>query len=462
MARVPATTDFLQGSATAINTILAEEANRIGSDVHQRMMHTSPWIDLVKKSTFPEGMGYQLTTLIYDRSVPTTDAGGDNYGTRWDSVGALDSGGNVFNTSLLDQPLDDTANSVQGPNGPGNDAGAAGLATAGDRRNYVHFSKQLKKYSIERSIVESPRISVDDLRYAAHRQEQLRAVIDTLSESTRHIWEQRYRDEFDRLAGTFVVCRKAGNSSTFSTVVNSQPVEGQDTATIGAFNTGPADDGAASAVDGNISNALLDKIYFQLIRKGASQGAYGRENGRPVFGLVCSSEASNQLITESEVFRDNLRYNNARVGELVQPLGVERSYRGFYHLVDDLAPRFKDAAGGAGLLERVEPYDVENGLTTVNGAYDSAPYEVAYVIHPEVMESQIPAPFNGSNGVTFNPVNYSGDFKWTNILSEATNPDGTVGFFRGVLAAASKPIKTDFGYVVIFKRDAAAADVAVV
>jgi len=453
MARVPATTDFLQGSATAINTILAEEANRIGSDVHQRMMHTSPWIDLVKKSTFPEGMGYQLTTLIYDRSVPTTDAGGDNYGTRWDSVGALDSGGNVFNTSLLDQPLDDTANSVQGPNGPG----GTNLGTSGDRRNYVHFSKQLKKYSIERSIVESPRISVDDLRYAAHRQEQLRAVIDTLSESTRHIWEQRYRDEFDRLAGNFVVAKAA---SSFSTVVNSQPVEGQDTATIGLFNTGPADAGAASSVTHNISNALLDKIYFQLIRKGASQGAYGRENGRPVFGLVCSSEASNQLITESEVFRDNLRYNSARVGELVQPLGVERSYRGFYHLVDDLAPRFKDKSGGAGLLERVEPYDVENGITTVNGAYDSASYEVAYVIHPDVMESQIPAPFSGSNGVSFNPVNYSGDFKWTNILSEATNPDGTVGFFRGVLAAASKPIKTDFGYVIIFKRDAAAADVA--
>ena len=255
MARVPATSDFLQGSATAINTILAEEANRIGSDVHQRMMHTSPWIDLVKKSTFPEGMGYQLTTLIYDRSVPTTDAGGDTYGTNWDSVGALDSGGNVFNTSLLDQPLDDTANSVQGPNGPG----GSNLGTSGDRRNFVHFSKQLKKYSIERSIVESPRISVDDLRYAAHRQEQLRAVIDTLSESTRHIWEQRYRDEFDRLAGNFVFAKAA---SSFSTVVNSKPVEGQDTAEIGLFNTGPADAGSASSVTHNISNALLDKIYF--------------------------------------------------------------------------------------------------------------------------------------------------------------------------------------------------------
>jgi hypothetical protein len=32
------------------------------------------------------------------------------------------------------------------------------------------------------------------------------------------------------------------------------------------------------------------------------------------------------------------------------------------------------------------------------------------------------------------------------------NPDGTVGFFRGVLASASKPIKTNYGYVIAFKR----------
>ena len=73
------------------------------------------------------------------------------------------------------------------------------------------------------------------------------------------------------------------------------------------------------------------------------------------------------------------------------------------------------------------------------------------------MESQIPAPFSGGNGATFSPVDYSGDFKWTNILSEATNPDGTVGFFRGVLASASKPIKTDFGYAILFDRTATAA-----
>jgi hypothetical protein len=68
------------------------------------------------------------------------------------------------------------------------------------------------------------------------------------------------------------------------------------------------------------------------------------------------------------------------------------------------------------------------------------------------MESLIPAPITNVNGLKFDPINYKGDFKWTNIPDVTLNPDGTVGFFRGILAAASKPIKTNFGYVILFKR----------
>ena len=57
---------FTQANGTTnIDTVLAEEANRIGSDIHKNTVHTSPWIDLVKKSAFPDEMGYQLTTLVY-------------------------------------------------------------------------------------------------------------------------------------------------------------------------------------------------------------------------------------------------------------------------------------------------------------------------------------------------------------------------------------------------------------
>ena len=53
-----------ENDATAINVLLTQEANRIGGDIHKATMHTSPWIALIKQTPFPDGMGYQLNTLV--------------------------------------------------------------------------------------------------------------------------------------------------------------------------------------------------------------------------------------------------------------------------------------------------------------------------------------------------------------------------------------------------------------
>jgi hypothetical protein len=422
------TFDLGSAGTTAINTILAEEANRINQDVYTRTVHTSAWMDLMKQTAFPDGMGYQLSTLVYDRAIPTTDAAGDTAGVNWSALGTLNAAANSFDTSDLGQPLKDAADDVQGGRGTG----------ATDNRSYVQFSKQLKKYNIDRAVIESPRISLEDLRFAAHRQEQLRAIMDNMSESTRYTWENRYRDEFSKVSDSYIGAVASG------TAIQSG-FEG--TELTGTVDLGTA--GSFTVPTSNISNALLDKSYFNLVRKGAGNEAYGRENGRPVFGLVLSSEASYQLQTEAG-FRDDVRYNNSKVSDLIAPLGVEKSFRGFYHLVDDLAPRFTLA--NTDQITRVLPYTVSSGVTTPNSAYESAEYEAAFVIHPHVCESQIPNPFSGAQGISFDPVSYRGDFKWTNIPNEITNPEGTIGFFRGVLASATKPIKTDFGFVILFKR----------
>ena len=433
------TFDLGSDGTAAINTILAEEANRIGQDIHKRTVHTSPWIDLVPQTAFPDGMGYQLTTLVYDRAIPTPTDGAANPGADWTPLGASTQSGNSFNTSSENQLIDDAASSIVGAN-----------VAAG--KSFLSFTKQLKEYKIERAVIESPRISLEDLRFAAHRQEQLRAIMDLMAEASRYTWENRYRDEFDRLAANLVACKASGTA--FRDTVDSDndgnsddKFEGTQTSEVDIDTSGAGN--ADITPDANISNAVLDSTYYKLIRKGAGSNAYGRENGRPVFGLVLSSEASYQLQTEAG-FRDDVRYNNAKVSDLIAPLGIEKSFRGFYHLIDDLAPRFTEAGG---TLTRVLPYTMDGAQTIVNTAYDTANFEAAYVIHPDVMESQIPNPFTGGAGVSFNPVNYRGKFDWRNILSEATNPDGSIGFFRGVLASASKPIKTDFGYVILFRRD---------
>jgi hypothetical protein len=427
------------GSGTqAINNILTEEANRIGSDIHSQTLHTSPWMDLIKKSAFPSDMGYQLNTIIYDRALPVRDlttGGGDTgdepstsigLGT-WGSLGSAEAAAGSQRAGFLPTPA---VKDTLGPQGPSDRTG----------KGFVDFTRQLKSYSLARSVIESPRINIEDLRFAAHRQEQLRAIMDLLKESTRYSWEERYRDEYDRLCDTAVSCLTTGTFS--SGVVSKVGSATKDVATIASTYVATA----------NISNKVLDGLYFKLVRAGAGTKAYGRENGRPVFGLVLSSEASYVLQTEAG-FRDDVRYNASKVSDLIAPLGIEKSFRGFYHLVDDLAPRFTD---GGTTYTRVAPYvftSGTNGVIIPNDAYEIAPFEVAYVLHEEVMEALIPEPVSGSNGLQFNPVNYKGDFRWTNIPNEVTNPDGTIGFFRGILASASKPIKTNFGYAIILKRD---------
>ena len=433
--------------ADAVNVVLTQEANRIGSDIHKATLHTSPWIDLIRKSSFPDGMGYTLNTLVYDRALPLsagTLALNGEVGVNWKAVSQTALAGSGVAGFSENQSVDTAGKTLEGT-------------------STIDFTQELKSYSLKRATVESPKLNVEDLRFAAHRSDQLRAIVDLLSESVRTTWENRYRDEYDRLADNCVLCKSA--SSTFiSSVEDKQSFVLDNTAGLAqagtTVKTGDLDDNNDGTGElepsANISNAILDKIYFQLVRAGAGPKAYGRENGRPVFSVVLSSEASYQLQTEGE-FRDDVRYNNAAVSDLVAPLGIEKSFRGFYHLVDDLTTRYKSRGGEANTLVKVEPYTISGGVIVPNTAYESAEFEAAYILVDDVMESLIPQPLNGGNGVTFDPVNYKGDFKWTNIPDAAINPDGTIGFFRGVMASASKPIKTNFGYVVIFKRDTSTA-----
>ena len=441
---------------TAIDAALVQEAGRIGADIHKRTLHTSAWMDLIKQSPFPEGMGYTQQTMIYDRALPTTGTDGNSAGVNWHDI-AITETSSSLNTSetVGTQLLSGAANQFAGNNG--GDAASPATDLAQDQRSYINFSRKLKPYTLRRATVESPKISLEDLRYAVYRQDQLRAIMDLMTEATAYTWENRYRDEYERLAGNLVSAQTAG--SVVSSVVdgNGDGTSAQafeDVSVAGAMDLTTSGVGNTDiSPDANISNALLDKVYYQNVRKGAGRDAYGRENGRPVFALVCSSEASYALQTESG-FRDDVRYNAAKVSELIAPLGVEKSFRGYYHMVDDLAPRYTIDAG-TGVLTRVLPYTTASGIVADNPAYEVAPIEAAFILHSEVMESQIPNPFSGSNGLSFNACDYKGKFNWLNIAHEDKNPDGTTGFFRGILASASKPIKTEFGYVVLFKRDSA-------
>lgn len=288
-------------------------------------------------------------------------------------------------------------------------------------------AQRFRTYNLQQKAVESDPICVNDIRFGFQFAEQLRHIYDNLVQNVAYIWKRRYRSEYVRLAEHKVVAKMNG-SSLYEDVADF-PVQ------------------APVSV---LTQRLLDHLRMRLNRDGAHASAAGRENGAPVYTLVTSAETSEDIIRQNA---EDFRHTTNRVNELYAPLGVERSYKGFYHVIDDFPRRFT-ITGGAWV--EVPPYidgdpaDIEQGTHSIlNPAYDEAPYEESIIFVKDVMVSLVPNTITSPGGnVTFEPQKYRGEFKFLNIQDRVENPDKNWGYFRGIMQSGSKPIHPEYGYVI--------------
>ena len=411
---------------TNIENLLITESGRIGADIYRKTLNTSPWTTLVKQEAWPDEMGVSVSVLIYERTLPAS--GG--------SITFTDIGYNA-NTTNANQVIAPAAGF--GLNGGNNNyysgANSASPGTCAVPGDNLQFAQTLRTYNLQQAAINSPDICLNDLRFPVRRQEQLRNIMSVLSENTQYAWENRYRDEYVRLANYNV------NANQTELLAASGQVKG-------SFST-------SNLPTSRLTQGILRYFYSRLIRDGAGQNAYGKENGAPVFLLITSPEASDDLIKLNADIRQDLRY--AKPSELIQPLGVERSYAGFYHLVDTMTPRY-DFVGGNWL--RRNPYatdaNASKGTRYIpNPAYYTAEYEDSIIFHPDVFTSLVAKPISSTGAMGFDPQSYRGDFRWRNIPSRDCNPDGTIGFFRAIFSSGSKPVRPELGVVIRHKRCAA-------
>lgn len=396
----------------SVNSILVNEAGRIGPDIYTKALNTSAWLNLAQRGSFPDELGDQINVLTWERALP-----GDGSALTWTQVATQQ----YFNNSSGDG----AAGSFADPN------------SCLPSTTTIGFGQTIRNYSLKQTAVHSPKICVNDLRFAAKRKDQLTAMFNILKDNTKWAWETYYRSTYAELAEHKVV------------VTASTSIDGADSWAVPAG----ADDAAKTAAMRHFSQSILDRIYLKLVREGAE--SWGTENGRPVYAVVMSPEAQEFLFRGlgSANQRDDFRYS-ARVNELLAPLGIERSYKGWYHLLDMFPRRFNISSGAFSEVKPFTPIETTNGRKFVlNTDYEAADIEEAYIYVKESVEFQVPRPITAPGGATkFDPVNYMGDFRWVNIPNETTNPDGTIGFFRGVLSCAAKPQAPDLAYVLRFRR----------
>jgi hypothetical protein len=455
-----------------IQQLLVKEAGRIGPEIYRRTIDTSAWLKLTKQEQFPEEMGDVISSVTFERFYPSSALASaadtavgyavndikSDAGTNWRTLGSNQVTQNYQGFNPYTQVTDTAGASL-----PVDSSSSAGNVLPA-ALNGVTFGQKLRQYSLEWASVDSPDIALEDLRFAVKRREQLSNIMDVLTESTSLIWQDRYRNLYTRsvaLEGNLVYPSTTANGIVASTssssgdarVIYNAVIGGVGTAASGLITT-------ANLPQSQLTQGILKRLYMKLIRDGAGTNAMGRENGAPVFMLICGAETSENIIRLNADIRQDYRW--AKPNELLTPLGIERSYGGFYHSVDPYPPRFSVYNTSPQNLVRVFPFRRETTTKgtayNINPAYETATYELSYIFHQDVFRSVVPSPINAANKMSFNPQNYRGEFKWVNILDRQTNPDGNVGYFRGVVASGARPVFPQYGYSILHTRPSISLD----
>lgn len=383
----------------SVTDILVRESGRIGPEIYNRIFARSPWVRLVQRGTFPDGMGHTISALTYERSAPTQAE------PTWTALTVND--GDIAEGGLCLPPA-----------------------------QQVGIASTLRTYNLARRVLQGPDFCVENIRFSFQLRDQLEAVVSVLTEYAMIEWEIRDRHEYLRLVKWKVTVDAFLTESTSTT----SPY----------FSTCPTS---------ILTQGVLNRWRIRLLRDGAVLSALGMENGSPIMTLIVSAETSEDLIFRNADIRDDLRWG--KPNELLAPFGVDRSYRGFYHLIDSYPIRGSCTAGVfteiAAFTSTAGAYSgsaaTKGTSTNLATAWLTAPYEVSFIFDPTVFEQLIPKPItNPHPKFRFDPVNYMGDWQVKNILDRICNPDGTILYHRGILAAASKPVHPERGVAFLHLR----------
>lgn len=383
----------------AVTDIIVRESGRIGNDIYNRVFQKAPWIRLTKRGTFPDGMGHTISVLTYERSAPTTAE------PTWTAMTLND--GDITEGGLCLPP-----------------ATKIGIAST------------MRNYNLARRVLEGPDFCVENIRFSFQLRDQLEAVMSILEDYTVKEWEIRNRHEYLRLVKWKVTVDAFLTTSTSTTAPY--------------FATCPTS---------ILTQGVLNRWRVRLLRDGAITSALGMEDGRPILTLIASAETSDDLIFRNADIRQDLRWG--KPNELLAPFGVERSYRGFYHLIDEYPIRGSCAAG---VFTEIAAFTATPGAyagapatrgqkTEVSEAWNTAPYEVSFIYDPTVYDQLVPKPITAPHPkFRFDAVNYMGEWQVKNIIDRVCNPDGTILFHRGILASASKAIHPERGVAFLHLR----------
>lgn len=201
--------------------------------LERRTFPRSLWMTLMRRGTFPNGMGETLNDLIYERSAPTEAE------PTWTTLAV-------------------------------NDGQEGGLCLPPATK--INVASTTRSFNIARRVLEGPDICNIDTMSVFDLQNQLRSVAGILADYARIEWDIRNRHEYFRLVQTKVVIDSCTNPTESTTSATTYP---------------------AVCPTHVLSMAILRKYSLNLLRDGAGAEALLRSNGSPILTVIVSPETRN-------------------------------------------------------------------------------------------------------------------------------------------------------------------------
>jgi len=379
-----------------LNDLFTRESGRLAPTIEKRMVGKNIVLDHIKRGPFPDGMGYVINVLTVERSF-TTDA-------------------------------DDAAWTAITP------STGSGNGTCLPAVSQVGFGQTQRQFQLYRKALESPDICLEDLRTDFEIGQQLGNSINALQGAVMWELEKHAINEYIRTANNLINC-----NSILST------------GSGGAFDI-------VNPPTSSLTQGILDQAYLNLIRDSFGEGSFGRAGAKYVYSLLVSPETSLNLIKQNAAIRQDWQYATQGDGiksPLLEGYGVDRAYGNFAHIECPHMPRYDIVANQ--YVRRnywVQSSTTKGNKFEVNPLYMAAQYEVTIIFNPLVYKWLVPGALNNPGGTArySTPDYFPANFTWKNIPDRVCNPDGTIGFFRAVLASASEPIHPEYGYAFLSLR----------
>lgn len=383
-------------SAAPLNTWFEHDAARMIGDVARYRRSKGKMSALMEKDTLPEGIGYNYSVPIYEVSAP--------------------SGGVVW-TEVVAQS-DDSGNNCVPP--------VTDVGWASSLKNFTAFQALLRSY----------RICFVDAARAYSGEKQIRNIQNNFMDQVFMAWDDRDKDMYFLNAGHKIV-----NNDSYTDF------------------TDATDFGAVQATN-RLTQSALTRIYNMLENDGAGEDAYARDNGAPLYTVIMSQQAQEDLLNNDTTVRQTIEYATMGQGQgamLMKSWGATRNFRGFLHAIDNRMPRY-NWSGGA--YVRVPFYinssahDGPTDKSIPNPAYLNAQYEDVFIWHPKVVRRLMPkAPHSLGSDTDFANAPYDGEIIWKNIANgDATSPEynplETFGRYYAPMMAAYEPNLTRLGYIL--------------